>query len=94
MEQLRPLDLTHIAALHSAAITAQNQQQSPLQSLGNTAQLFNTSMGQRLKWQTAAYEAMRTGKVGVVLLAGGQGTRLGFDRPKGEYVIAGLPSVP
>ena len=30
---------------------------------------------------------MREGKVGAVLLAGGQGTRLGLDKPKGTLNI-------
>lgn len=32
-------------------------------------------------------EALKSGKVGAVLLAGGQGTRLGFDKAKGMYNI-------
>jgi len=32
-------------------------------------------------------EALRAGEVGVCVVAGGKGTRLGFDRPKGMYPI-------
>lgn len=39
------------------------------------------------KYTAAGTKAIRAGKVGAVLLAGGQGTRLGFDKPKGMYNI-------
>ena len=32
-------------------------------------------------------EMLRKGKVGIFLVAGGQGTRLGYDMPKGTYPI-------
>jgi UDP-N-acetylglucosamine/UDP-N-acetylgalactosamine diphosphorylase len=35
----------------------------------------------------AAVEALRAGQLGVVIVAGGQGTRLGFDHPKGMFPI-------
>ena len=35
----------------------------------------------------AGVELLRNGKVGFVLVAGGQGTRLGFPHPKGMYPI-------
>lgn len=35
----------------------------------------------------AGEEALRNGKVAVFVVAGGQGTRLGFDGPKGSYPI-------
>ncbi|NLF07863.1 MAG: UDPGP type 1 family protein [Pirellulaceae bacterium] len=35
-------------------------------------------------------EAIRAGRIGAILVAGGQGTRLGFDRPKGMFPIGPL----
>lgn len=42
---------------------------------------------QRVRFTQTGIAAIREGRVGVVLLAGGQGTRLGFDGPKGTFDI-------
>jgi UDP-N-acetylglucosamine/UDP-N-acetylgalactosamine diphosphorylase len=39
------------------------------------------------EFKTIGLEAIRNYKVGAILLAGGQGTRLGFDKAKGMYNI-------
>ena len=49
------------------------------------------SSWQKVIWSQFGNQRIVNGKIAVVILAGGQGTRLGFDRPKGEYEI-GLPS--
>lgn len=41
----------------------------------------------REEFETLGKKALKEGKVGAVLLAGGQGTRLGMDRPKGTLNI-------
>ncbi len=41
----------------------------------------------REAYRRTGIKAIQNGKVGCVLLAGGQGSRLGFDKPKGMYNI-------
>ena len=41
----------------------------------------------RVRYTDSGLKAISSGKVGAVLLAGGQGSRLGFDHPKGMFNI-------
>ena len=53
--------------------------------------MLDASPAQIEEWRQVGLKAIANGEVGVLLMAGGQGTRLGSYAPKGCYDI-GLPS--
>lgn len=79
LEQIAELDLSVLDAV------------DPQAKRGRFEPLYAVTLAeiesQRARYTEIGLQALREGKVGAVLLAGGQGTRLGFDHPKGMYRI-------
>ncbi len=84
LEQIDALDVQLLDVF--AAYQHQGElQRGKLEPLG--ALTLKEIADNREKFESAGLDAIRQGKVGAVLLAGGMGTRLGFDKPKGMYNI-------
>jgi UDP-N-acetylglucosamine/UDP-N-acetylgalactosamine diphosphorylase len=93
--QIESLDLDRIAALWNSRQTSTAQSPDvaelarravPPASIVRLPQTVRDDQD----WQRArkiGEELLRAGRVGAILVAGGQGTRLGFDKPKGEFPI-------
>jgi len=92
--QLRNFDPAHINTLfekvHAKTEDAGPATLEPLPASA-TSSVLDSQASDLQKWYDAGLEYVAHNKVGVVLMAGGQGTRLGSSAPKGCYDI-GLPS--
>ncbi|MBR6071079.1 MAG: UDPGP type 1 family protein [Ruminococcus sp.] len=79
-----------VRQIESLDFSVLNTQDNELKR-GTFAPLFATTLLEieqnRERYTEIGLQAIRHGKVGTVLLAGGQGSRLGFDHPKGMFNI-------
>lgn len=87
--QIEGIDFDRLARLHRASSAPQApirlEEVSPIEAveLPRTEQ----ERKERARAAAAGVEALLAGRVAAVLVAGGQGSRLGFDAPKGAFPI-------
>lgn len=81
LEQINSFDFTLLSLLTTHQSTEESR--GHLEPLG--ALEIAEINARRAEFEALGCNALKDGKIGAVLLAGGQGTRLGFDKPKGMY---------
>ncbi len=82
LSQIEAADMEILAACANKEALAKKGRITPL-----AAMELEEIDANRESFTATGLKALRAGKVGAVLLAGGMGTRLGFDAPKGIYNI-------
>ena len=83
LNQISELDFDLLKLLENQQEEAQKGVITPLDDAVSIKKIEEN----RERYTQIGTEAIRQGKVGAILLAGGMGTRLGSDKPKGMYNI-------
>jgi UDP-N-acetylglucosamine/UDP-N-acetylgalactosamine diphosphorylase len=95
--QLEALDLDLIAELAETHVLDKPELELPRDIQPAGAYPREPGEANRRLYEDAAArgrELLRAGKVGAFLVAGGQGTRLGYDGPKGEFPVTPIKNKP
>jgi UDP-N-acetylglucosamine/UDP-N-acetylgalactosamine diphosphorylase len=91
LAQLESLDLAAVDRMAAMLREPPSENKRPTIE---PAEVLELSEEQRLRAREAGEEALRAGRVGVLLVAGGQGSRLGYDGPKGCFPIGPVTHAP
>ena len=88
--QLRSIDLAVVERLIETHLAADNASHVPVLSPAPVIPLATGrgALAEEAESRKAGEAALTAGRVAVVIVAGGQATRLGYDAPKGTFPIA------
>ena len=96
-DELNELDLDEVMEFFERTVVSQNDnaeklddKMSPLLS-EQKGSMMSVTPAERKEYEDICFTQIANGKMGILLLAGGQGTRLGVSYPKGMFSV-GLPS--
>lgn len=84
-ELLNQIGITDFSVLENLKNNGENAERGTIEPLG--AVTIDDIAVNDEEYRRIGVEALKAGKAAAVLLAGGQGTRLGFDKPKGMFNI-------
>lgn len=97
-EQAREIDLGEIERLNAALVRGRSAARIDVSALEPAPYVkVPEHGGDRIEWAEAAlagHKALRAGKVAAFTVAGGQGTRLGYDGPKGTFPVTPVTRKP
>lgn len=97
-EQAGEIDLDEIARLTKSLLRTEQGGSELVRDLEPSPYIaLPTKGGDEIEWaeaKLAGEKALRAGKVAAFTVAGGQGTRLGFDGPKGTFPVTPVSGKP
>lgn len=88
--QLEAIDTEYVNELFKATMEATEKGElsgGELSPPDEVVKLGSVEQGTVEDWRKLGLQEISKGRVAAILLAGGQGTRLGFDKPKGMYKL-------
>ena len=87
LKQIETVDFANIATMQ-AMLEDKSDNDAVFEPNTEPAPVLTPSRQEITEATVTGEEALKNGRVGVIVVAGGQGSRLGFDGPKGAYPVA------
>jgi len=91
LAEIQALDMERLSRVFTTSTTVTTAKQGLPEPVQNVKKRSDIKPLEQTRWMNLGYALIAQGKLAIIVMAGGQGTRLGSSAPKGCFDI-GLPS--